>query len=102
MQGEAIKLKLDIAGVYPPVSYPYPDRAAIYGGERAFCERFKEDGVKYRINGTEYTSIYGLTISTRKDGEVPVFFSSSSLRAHIIDRESGLLIRLCGKKNSCI
>ncbi|AEF82860.1 hypothetical protein [Leadbettera azotonutricia] len=63
MQGEAVKLKLDIAGSMPPVSYPYPDRAAVYGGER-----FKEDGVKYRINGTEYKNIYGLTIATRKDG----------------------------------
>jgi hypothetical protein len=26
MQGEAIKLKLDIAGNYPPVSYPYPEK----------------------------------------------------------------------------
>jgi hypothetical protein len=67
-RGEAIKLKLDITGNYPPVSYPYPDRAAVCAGERAFCERFKEDCVKYRINGTEYKNIYGLTIATRKDG----------------------------------
>ncbi|AEF85605.1 hypothetical protein TREPR_2186 [Treponema primitia ZAS-2] len=63
MRGEAVKLKLDITGNFPPVSYPYPEKAAVYSGER-----FKEDGVKYRINGTEYKNIYGLTISTRKDG----------------------------------
>jgi hypothetical protein len=63
MRGEAIKLKLDIAGDHPPVSYSYPDSPVISSGER-----FKEDGVKYRINGTEYKNIYGLTISTRKDG----------------------------------
>ncbi|AEF83049.1 hypothetical protein [Leadbettera azotonutricia] len=63
MRGEAIKLKLDIAGNFSPVCYPYPEKAAVYSGER-----FKEDGVKYRINGTEYKNIYGLTIATRKDG----------------------------------
>jgi hypothetical protein len=63
MRGEAVKLKLDITGNYPPISYPYPEKAAVYSGER-----FKEDGVKYRINGTEYKNIYGLTIATRKDG----------------------------------
>jgi hypothetical protein len=68
MRGEAVKLKLDIAGNIPPVSYPYPERAAVYCGERAFCERFKEDGVKYRINGTEHKNIYRLTIAARKDG----------------------------------
>jgi hypothetical protein len=68
MRGEAVKLKLDIAGDFPPVTYPYPDSLEAYGGERAFCERFKEDGVKYRINGVEYKNIYGLTISTRKMG----------------------------------
>jgi hypothetical protein len=63
MRGEAIKLKLDITGKYPPVSYPYRERLTINEGER-----FKEDGVTYRINGIEQKNIYGLTISTRKDG----------------------------------
>ncbi|MFP3041629.1 hypothetical protein LQZ19_07365 [Treponema primitia] len=62
MRGEAIKLKLDVAGDMPPVSYPYPDRAAVCVGER-----FNEAGVTYRINGIEQKNIYGLTITTRKD-----------------------------------
>ncbi|GHV46206.1 hypothetical protein AGMMS49546_33760 [Spirochaetia bacterium] len=76
MRGEAVKLKLDICnalpglcfGEHPPVSYSYPDSPKVCGGERAFCERFKEDGVVYKINGVEQKNIYGLTISTRKDG----------------------------------
>ncbi|GHU73657.1 hypothetical protein FACS189450_13850 [Spirochaetia bacterium] len=78
MQGEwpqaaLIKLRLDITGDHPPVSYSYPDSPAVHGGERTFCERafyerFKEDGVVYRINGIEQKNIYGLTISTRKAG----------------------------------
>jgi hypothetical protein len=63
MQGEAIKLKLDVTGSYSPVRYSYPERAAVCGGER-----FKEDGVTYRINGTEYKNIYGMTIAARKAG----------------------------------
>jgi hypothetical protein len=63
MRGAAIKLKIDIAGDTSPVTYPYPDRLVICGGER-----FREDGVRYRINGKEYSNIYGLTIATRKEG----------------------------------
>jgi hypothetical protein len=63
MRDEAIKLKLDITGNCPPVSYPYPERFTVYSGER-----FKEDGVKYRINNIEQKNIYGLTITTRKAG----------------------------------
>jgi hypothetical protein len=63
MRGEAIKLKLDIAGDHAPVTYSNPDRLAVQGGER-----FKETGVRYRINGTEYKNIYGLTIASRKQG----------------------------------
>jgi hypothetical protein len=62
-QAALIKLKMDITGDYPPVSYSYLNRTAVYGGER-----FKEDGVRYWINGTEYTNIYGLTIATRRAG----------------------------------
>ncbi|GHV06105.1 hypothetical protein FACS189485_14090 [Spirochaetia bacterium] len=68
MRDEALKLRLDIAGDNPPVSYSYPDIPAVYGSERTFCELFKEDGVVYRINGVEQKNIYGLTISTRKAG----------------------------------
>jgi hypothetical protein len=65
MRGEAIKLKLDICSALPGLCFGDhpPDSPAAYGGER-----FKEDGVTYRINGTDYTNIYGLTISTRKAG----------------------------------
>ncbi|GHT80246.1 hypothetical protein FACS1894130_11190 [Spirochaetia bacterium] len=63
MHGEAVKLKLDIAGDYPPVSYPNPNRLTVLEGER-----FKADGVTYRINGKDYKNIYGLTIATRKQG----------------------------------
>ncbi|GHV93675.1 hypothetical protein AGMMS50268_41780 [Spirochaetia bacterium] len=71
MRGEAVKLKLDICnalpglcfGDHPPVSYSYPERVAVCNGER-----FKEDGVVYRINGIEQKNIYGLTISTHKAG----------------------------------
>ncbi|GHV77510.1 hypothetical protein AGMMS49942_23310 [Spirochaetia bacterium] len=68
IRGEAIKLKLDITGDQAPVTYAYPDSTAVCGGELAFFERFKENGVKYRINGKEQTNIYGLTIATRKQG----------------------------------
>ena len=63
VRGEAIKLKLDICGDRSPVIYPYKDTFARESGER-----FSGNGVKYRINGKEYENIYGLTLSTRKDG----------------------------------
>ncbi|GHV93420.1 hypothetical protein AGMMS50268_39230 [Spirochaetia bacterium] len=63
MRGEAVKLRLDITGDHPPVSYSYPNSPSVCGGER-----FKEDGVVYKINDIEQKNIYGLTISTRKDG----------------------------------
>jgi hypothetical protein len=60
---QAVKLKLDIIGERPPAIYPYQEIALTEIGER-----FMGDSVTYRINGTEYTNIYGLTIATRKDG----------------------------------
>jgi hypothetical protein len=57
----AVKLKLDIRGECPPVVYPYLELAAT-GTE----ERFSGDYVTYRINGQEYTNIYGLTLSAKK------------------------------------
>ncbi|GHV81838.1 hypothetical protein AGMMS49991_03960 [Spirochaetia bacterium] len=62
-QAAVIKLKLEVTGDYPPVTYPYPDRAAVCGGER-----FKEDGVSYRINGAEQKNIYGMTLAVRRAG----------------------------------
>jgi hypothetical protein len=63
LRGEAIKLKLDICGERSGVAYPYSDDFVREGGER-----FNGDNVFYRINGKEYTNIYGLTISSKKEG----------------------------------
>jgi hypothetical protein len=62
-RGEAVHLKLDIRGERPPAVYPYADPLPREGGER-----FSGDYVAYRINGTEYTNIYGLTLSTKREG----------------------------------
>ena len=63
MRGEAIKLKLDIISARPPVVYPYIDTF-----ERVTGERFSGDSVTYRINGQDYTNIYGITIISKKQG----------------------------------
>ena len=62
VRGEAVKLKLDIRGERPAAIYPYQDMAST-----EMAERFMGDRVTYRINGTEYANIYGLTISTKKE-----------------------------------
>jgi hypothetical protein len=62
-RGEAVHLKLDVKGERPPAIYPYQDMAPVETGER-----FMGDRVTYRINGTEYTNIYGLTLSVKKEG----------------------------------
>jgi hypothetical protein len=62
-RGERIKLKLDVCGEYAPVVYPYAEIPATEGGER-----FSGDSVSYRINGTEYENIYGLTLSGKREG----------------------------------
>jgi hypothetical protein len=60
---QAVKLKLDIQGERTPAIYPYQEMAPT-----ALGERFMGDRVTYRINGTEYPNIYGLTISAKKEG----------------------------------
>jgi hypothetical protein len=60
---QAVKLKLDIRGRRPPEIYPYTDQLKTETGER-----FMGDRVTYRINGTEYHNIYGMTLSTKKEG----------------------------------
>jgi hypothetical protein len=60
---QAVKLKLDIQGERPPAIYPYQDIAPTEMGER-----FMGNRVTYRINGAEYPNIYGLTLSTKKEG----------------------------------
>jgi hypothetical protein len=62
-RGETIHLKLDIKGERPPAVYPYTDPLKTETGER-----FMGDKVTYRINGNEYRNIYGLTLSTKKEG----------------------------------
>ena len=63
VRGEAVKLKLDISGERPPAIYPYEEMAPTEVGER-----FMGDKVTYRINGTEYPNIYGLTLAAKKEG----------------------------------
>jgi hypothetical protein len=60
---EAVKLKLEIQGEGPSGVYPYQETAPAEIGER-----FMGDRVRYRINGTEYLNIYGLTVSVKKEG----------------------------------
>jgi hypothetical protein len=62
-RGETVKLKLDIQGERTPAIYPYQDIAPTETGER-----FMGDRVTCRINGRKYLSIYGLTLSTKKEG----------------------------------
>jgi hypothetical protein len=63
IRGEAIKLKLDITSERPPVTYPYTD---IFTREQG--ERFKGDCVTYKINGLDFTNIYGITLVSKKQG----------------------------------
>jgi hypothetical protein len=63
LRGEAVKLKLDICGDCVPRAYPYMDS---FG--REIGERFSSDCVSYKINGQEYTNIYGITLVSKKIG----------------------------------
>jgi hypothetical protein len=63
MRDEAIKLKLEICGERAPRVYPYADTF-----EREQGERFKGDCVTYKINGQEYSNIYGVTFVSKKQG----------------------------------
>ena len=58
-----IKLKLDICGDYSPVVYHYTDTFDREGGER-----FSGDNVTYKINDKEYKNIYGVTLTSKKEG----------------------------------
>jgi hypothetical protein len=62
MRDESIKLKLDICGDQTPRVYPYSDTFIREQGERFFG-----DCVTYKINGKEYTNIYGLTLVSKKE-----------------------------------
>jgi hypothetical protein len=56
-------LRLDISGDTPPEPYLLET-----DGGLAPAERFKESGVRYAINGAEQRNIYGLTVTTEKEG----------------------------------
>jgi hypothetical protein len=58
-----LHLRLDVRGDCPPEPYLVET-----GRETGYGERFKEAGVRYRINGVENTAIYGLKISVTKTG----------------------------------
>jgi hypothetical protein len=63
--GEArpISLKMDIAGDCPAAVYNCAEIAETDRGER-----FKTDGVTYRVNDVPDKNIYGLRIAAKKDG----------------------------------
>jgi hypothetical protein len=58
---DPVYLKLDISSERPPAVYPYTDPRTKEIGE---C--FIGENVTYRINGKEYSNIYGLTLTTEK------------------------------------
>ncbi|MDR2177571.1 MAG: hypothetical protein LBP20_05955 [Treponema sp.] len=62
-RGEAVRLKLNVQGGQAPEEYPGTGHLETAGGER-----FMGDRVSCRINGAEYTNIYGLTLSVKKEG----------------------------------
>jgi hypothetical protein len=76
---EAVKLKLNIRGERSPFGLPN-GVAEKQSFSAPNCspseetkntegrERFMGDRVTYRINGTEYRNIYGLTLTTKKEG----------------------------------
>ena len=63
MRGENVKLRLDVFGERSPAIYAYKERTPRESGEW-----FNGDNVSYKINGKDYSNIYGLTISTKKQG----------------------------------
>jgi hypothetical protein len=63
LRHEAIKIKLEICGERTPRAYPYTDSF-----KREQGERFMGDSVTYKINGQEYTNIYGITLVSKKQG----------------------------------
>ncbi|GHV63924.1 hypothetical protein AGMMS49587_15250 [Spirochaetia bacterium] len=62
-ESRPLSLKMDIAGDIPAVAYPYAEIAETDRGER-----FKADGVTYKVNEVEDKDIYGLRIVATKDG----------------------------------
>jgi hypothetical protein len=62
IRGEAVKLKLDIAGEYAPAVYSYTNTFKWEQGER-----FSGDCVTYAINGRKFKNIYGVTLLSEKE-----------------------------------
>jgi hypothetical protein len=56
-------LRLDISGDTPPEPYLLETDSGLTP-----AERFKEPGVRYALNGVEHRDIYGLTVTTAKQG----------------------------------
>ena len=63
LRDEAVKLKLEISGEYPPVVYPCTDTFKQESGEV-----FSGDYVTYTINGQERKNVYGITLASKKEG----------------------------------
>jgi len=63
VRDETIKLKLDICGECAPRTYPYIDTFPRENGEL-----FNGNNVTYKINGQEFKNIYGVTLSSKKEG----------------------------------
>jgi hypothetical protein len=78
---EAVKLKLDISGKTAPEPYQSEEKPELKEGER-----FKEDGVRYSVNGTERTDIYGLGLRVTKEAG-----TKTEVRIHRILRPDGEL-----------
>ena len=68
VRDEAVKLKLDICGGKSPVVYSANCQTVEMSGSVIGTERFSGENVSYRINGKEYTNIYGLTLAAKKEG----------------------------------
>jgi hypothetical protein len=81
LRGEAIKLKMDICGECVPRTYQEGNCASLMRRptgsaevpytdifNRKSEERFNSDYVTYRINGQEYSNIYGITLLPKKQG----------------------------------
>jgi hypothetical protein len=59
----ALHLRLDISGDMPPEPYLLETGSVLNS-----AERFRENGIRYAINGVEHQDIYGLTVTTVKRG----------------------------------
>ena len=65
-RGEAVKLKLDVCGDNAPSVYFLEKSTSLSYGQRDV--RYHGDFVSYRINGREYSNIYGFTLLSQKEG----------------------------------